>query len=474
MAKPWWTTAQIVNQLTTGPTAGAPWTMSDLTFSFPTVASPDQAGVPNIGTFTPFTATQAAAARLALASFSDVADITLTEVSGPGGNAGDLRFHTLANVQGGEASASHPGPGSGGDLYFGAAYNTEPHNMMNPIRGHHGFLTYLHEIAHAMGIGHAGNYNGGNPSYAADALFAQDTEQYTVMSYFQRQDANNGSDHTYYENTGQPHLDQQFAETLMLYDIAAMHAMYGANPNTRATATTYGFHSNTGSTSPYNFANNIDPVICIYDAGGKDTLDFSGFTEKTRLDLNQGAFSNTARMAQNVSIAFGTIIENGIGGSAGDVIRGNSVSNRLEGLGGSDGINGYAGADTILGGSGNDVLSGGLGKDVLRGDAGRDTYVFNTALGVANVDTIKDFVAADDTIRLDDAIFTKLGSWNATKFHASVSGKAHDASDRIVYETDTGKLFYDADGNKAGGAVGIQFAVLTGHPTLTHADFVVV
>lgn len=150
-------------------------------------------------------------------------------------------------------------------------------------------------------------------------------------------------------------------------------------------------------------------------------------------------------------------------------IFGNVGANKLIGLNGDDRLYGYGGADQLYGGAGNDMLSGGVGND---------SFIFNTPLNAAsNVDTILDFtnkVGNDDRIMIDDAFFARLtqtGPINAAFFKANLSGTATDSNDFILYETDTGKLFYDADGNGAGTAV--LFAILTGAPTLTASDFVV-
>ncbi|MFI0843767.1 calcium-binding protein [Mesorhizobium sp. IMUNJ 23232] len=152
----------------------------------------------------------------------------------------------------------------------------------------------------------------------------------------------------------------------------------------------------------------------------------------------------------------------------------------IENLSGSkydDALNGDNAINTIRGGVGGDSIKGYGGNDTLVGDAGADKFIFNSALdAAANVDTITDFDAADDTIQLDDAVFTalkSLGVLDASFFRANANGLPADANDYIVYETDTGKLFYDADGNGANFA-GVQFATLTGMPTITAADFEVI
>jgi Ca2+-binding RTX toxin-like protein len=147
-----------------------------------------------------------------------------------------------------------------------------------------------------------------------------------------------------------------------------------------------------------------------------------------------------------------------------DTIFGNTSANELSGLGGNDVING---------GSGNDTLNGGAGLDTLTGGSGADTFIFNTALGTGNVDRFADFNAVADTIRLENAIFTGLADGNlaATGFVQNTTGNAADASDRIIYESDTGRLYFDSDGT--GAATKVHFATLATGLTLTSADFFV-
>jgi Ca2+-binding RTX toxin-like protein len=128
----------------------------------------------------------------------------------------------------------------------------------------------------------------------------------------------------------------------------------------------------------------------------------------------------------------------------------------------------------IIGNAGINVLNGGLGADTLTGFGGADTFAFTTALGGGNVDAIADFAHGTDRIALDDAIFgAGIGSSGAFNANAFVTGTAAgDADDRIIYNSATGQLFYDADGNGAGAAV--LFATLAGNPVLTASDFIVV
>jgi Ca2+-binding RTX toxin-like protein len=135
---------------------------------------------------------------------------------------------------------------------------------------------------------------------------------------------------------------------------------------------------------------------------------------------------------------------------------------------------GVAGSDRLNGGGGSDLLDGGLAADTLTGGAGEDTFRFSTALGNGNVDWIQDFNVRNDTILLDNLIFESVGGDGALAlgaFHRSAAGVAHDGDDRIVYDTDSGALFYDADGTGQSGA--IQFARLSKNLNVSAADFIV-
>ncbi|NOT14397.1 MAG: hypothetical protein HOP21_02230 [Methylotenera sp.] len=145
---------------------------------------------------------------------------------------------------------------------------------------------------------------------------------------------------------------------------------------------------------------------------------------------------------------------------------GNALKNRITGNDGNNSLDGGVGIDTLAGGLGNDTLTGGADADV---------FMFNTALNASsNVDIITDFTHASDHIYLENAIFNKLtvtGVLKAANFYNAATG-AVDANDYIGYNSTTGALYYDADGNGAGTAV--QFATLSTHPTLTVADIVIV
>ncbi|MBD0415983.1 calcium-binding protein [Tianweitania sp. Rool2] len=132
-------------------------------------------------------------------------------------------------------------------------------------------------------------------------------------------------------------------------------------------------------------------------------------------------------------------------------------------------------ANLLDGNNGNNVLNGMLGNDTLAGKGGADTFVFDQLLGASNVDHISDFSAVDDTIRLENAVFIGLstGGLSSAAFRSNTTGLAGDASDRIIYETDTGELYFDRDGSGSTYAP-VLFAVLDNKAAVTYQDFIVV
>ena len=379
--KPLYTLDQVIAQLD----SGYHWTGLDLTYSFPTSATwfpyAEAAG------FSTFTEAQKTAARTALSLWDDLIAPDFREVTGS--NATIKYENTTTNI--GYAHAYYPGSYTGaGSVWMNSNYGagSGTNNLMTPVIGDWGFQTFIHETGHALGLDHAGAYNGGSPTYATNATYFQDSQQYTVMSYFTAD--NTGAD--WFASDGRWYYPQ----TPMLYDVLALQAMYGAETTTRTGNTTYGFNATSDVPSIFNFAINKHPVLCIYDAAGNDTLDFSGWNTASRIDLAPGSFSDCDMMTSNVSIAFSATIENARGGGGADTISGNAVANLLSGLGGSDTMAGLAGNDTLDGGDGNDTLNGGAGNDRLLGGAGTDTAVY-TGLR-ANYSIVYDAVTLAFTI----------------------------------------------------------------------------
>lgn len=145
---------------------------------------------------------------------------------------------------------------------------------------------------------------------------------------------------------------------------------------------------------------------------------------------------------------------------------GNALNNVISGGDANNILNGGAGNDILIGGDGNDILTGGTGKDAFK-----FTRLFN------GVDTVKDYSIADDSIYLNDPDLTFLngpGALKAQYFRANATGTAADRDDYLLYETDTGKLFFDVDANGAGARVLIAVIGTSTHPALVASELIVV
>jgi serralysin len=151
---------------------------------------------------------------------------------------------------------------------------------------------------------------------------------------------------------------------------------------------------------------------------------------------------------------------------------------RVNGTAETEVIKGSAKADMIYGGAGDDTIYGGAGKDTLRGDAGKDVFVFDTRPSKSNIDTIKSYKTRDDSIWLENSVFTKLGRGtpeNPQKLASKAfwaGEKAHDANDRIIYNKKTGALYYDQDGTGSNAAV--QFATIDKNLKMNASEFFVI
>ncbi len=159
------------------------------------------------------------------------------------------------------------------------------------------------------------------------------------------------------------------------------------------------------------------------------------------------------------------------GTSSDDTIHGTSGNDVISGLEGVDRLHGEAGVDTINGGAGSDHIYGGPGADTLTGSSGYDKFVFDAALN-SGVDRITDFSHTYDTIRLENAVFTGLGTGYLASSQFSIGAAAHDSTDRIIYNSATGAVFFDPDGT--GPTAPVQFALLGTGLGLTASDFQVI
>lgn len=211
----------------------------------------------------------------------------------------------------------------------------------------------------------------------------------------------------------------------------------------------------------------------LIGGGGNDSYVLNKSTEISKsltdngIDTVSSTIGYTLGAQQENLILLGKSSNKGIGNSKDNEIRGNSGDNVLSGKGGND---------SLIGAGGDDLLKGGNGIDVLTGGSGSDTFLFNKAPSVSNVDTITDLSPGVDLIKLDDAMFDALsvnpGSPpTVDEFEVSAIGEASTSVTRIIYDPNTGALYYDPDGT--GVASPTQFALLEGLPVISADDFVV-
>lgn len=213
--------------------------------------------------------------------------------------------------------------------------------------------TFIHELGHALGLGHAGNYNF-TGDFESDAAYANDTWQYSVMSYFHQGESP-------YTNATPLYLG-----TPMVADIFAIQQIYGMPATTRSGNTVYGDGSESAALSlTWRLASTI------VDSSGEDTIDLRSSNYNQRLDLNDGTFSDVNGYRGNVAIARGTMIERAFTGRGADSITGNEAANLI--------VSGD-GDDRLYGGAGDDTLKGERGSDILVGGEGHDTGVFQDML----------------------------------------------------------------------------------------------
>ncbi|MPQ86186.1 metalloprotease [Pseudomonas sp. MAFF 730085] len=265
----------------------------------------------------------------------------------------------------------------------------------------------IHEIGHSLGLRHPTGEH------------LENNKTHTAMSY--RTD------------WWRPHDERGVSvsdstSTPMMHDITAGQRLYGANQHTRTGDTTYGFNSN--SERDYYSLTSADELaaFCVWDNGGNDTLDFSGFKHNQKINLNAGQLSNVGGREGNVSIAKGVVVENAIGGDGEDLLIGNHVGNRI---------------------------TGGAGGDELYGGGNANTFVYQKASDstLQRPDVLQDFVSGVDKIDLSSVL--KEAGISKLSFSETPAGEGGSMSDQkgeLMLDYDQNVKLYRLALNVGGGA----------------------
>ncbi|MGN8023914.1 M10 family metallopeptidase C-terminal domain-containing protein [Phyllobacterium sp. 22229] len=382
-------------------------------------------------------------ARMAMAKWSQMLPIFFQEVSA--GSPTDIR---VSNVYDGAYFDDYYGNLNVNRTWWGGDFSV----------GGYGYQTFIHEIGHALGLGHGGRYNGSG-TFSTDAEFTYDSWQYSIMSYFTPSEAG----HSYRDYYLVSPRSADVEALIRKYFVNADGTYQQVNINTSNDS--YGFGGKDGfalTTSGYLSQGGFT----IHDSGGWDSLDFSGSVTGTTLNLIPGTFSSVNGFVNNIDIFNGHnanpsdyFIEVGVGSAFNDVIVGNDGPNGLYGNAGDDWIRGNGGDDFLYGWTGNDSLDGSQGNDFLDGGPGDDTLYGGTGNDSLNGGEGNDIIVSSTYYGSISSGVSRIdgGDGNDTIYANGIDVVFGGAGDDTIYGNNAygGYVYVDAGaGNdRVGGTV---------------------
>lgn len=385
----------------------------------------------------------------AMQSWANVANIRL-EFSGYNDHNAEITFHSIpGDVIGGALGLSNP-PGESisgfyqGDIMISRdAYQSNPSGELRV--GSYDYMTYVHEIGHALGLAHPHDDGGtstifpGVYSDASTGNFGLNQYVWTVMSYVDTHSSYSSGYDTNWGYIGGP----------MAFDIAAIQSLYGVN-------TTYNTGNNTYYLPTLNGAGTY--WSSIWDSGGVDTISGQNASKSVVINLNNASLANgdpnAGGLISQVSGIKGGftiaksqgglgIIENAIGGSGNDTLTGNNADNSFSG---------GSGDDTLLGGGGNDSLNGGTGRDMMTGGAGNDTYYIDnlsdiiTEKSFEGTDTVQSSITLTLGTNVENLILTGSAAINGTG-NSSGNSVTGNSANNTLYGGYGADILYGGTGN---------------------------
>ncbi|MDR6160449.1 M12 family metallo-peptidase [Pseudomonas fluorescens] len=448
----------------------SPDAVTSLTYSFITpgvsVFAPNYSADNEYKAAYALTGAQQLGIMTALDTWSAVANITFQLAPETSSSVGDMRFggYQLMDADAAAWAYTPAETPNAGDVWLGP--NT---NNPAPVKGTYDFMTFVHEIGHAIGLKHTFAPSANNSLTIDPSL---DDVAFSVMSY--------NNNYSYLPTTP------------MVLDILAIQSLYGINK-----------YWMTGDNN-YSWAPNQSIFETIWDAGGIDTIDASNQLAAVSIDLNEGQYSKIGKIFtdqggndfnQGLAIAYGAKIENATGSNFDDILTGNALDNFINGMNGADTMNGGAGNDiyivdnigdivtetgtslaeidtvysyvdytlganvevlnlvgnavngtgnalnnSLYGNDGNNVLDGGAGADLMVGGTGNDTYIVDnvgdviseTSTLASEIDTVRASVTYGLSANVENLILTGNGDFSGIGNAQNNVITGNDGNNRMI------------------------------------------